>query len=127
MQLCSFLYRMVFAMDGNYSLHKKTKEGDADDVALAEGQNFFVPKSLIEPHLEAAKNKPKRRQAAKAHNSGATDADGHTKSNKGQDRATRQGTGKGMTKGKGKARDGEDRDDEDDDPVGTTMSIPNFD
>ncbi len=74
MQLCSFLYCMVFAMDGNYSLHKKTKEGDADDVALAEGQNFFVPKSLIEPHLEAAKNKPKHRQAAKAHTSGTTDA-----------------------------------------------------
>ncbi|KAI0702190.1 hypothetical protein C8Q76DRAFT_566227, partial [Earliella scabrosa] len=38
-----YLYRIVFAMDGNYSLRKKTKEGDADNVALSEGQGVFVP------------------------------------------------------------------------------------
>ena len=40
-----YLYRIVFSMDGNFSLQKKTKQDDNDDTALCEGKGFFIPHS----------------------------------------------------------------------------------
>lgn len=84
-------------MDGNYSLHKKKKEGDTDDVALAEGESFFVPNKLIQPHLDSAKNQPKRRGRAGGKN---------------------KGNSKGKAKEGGEQEDGdEDKDKDKDSPV----------
>lgn len=69
-------------MDGNYSLHKKTKRDDKDDTALSEGQGFFVPHHDIKPYLDrqyaqnAQKSDPKggKRKRKGQHGSQVHDA-----------------------------------------------------
>lgn len=47
-----YLYRIVLSVDGNHSLHKKTKPGDTNDIALSHKQGFFVPDEEVAPYME---------------------------------------------------------------------------
>ncbi|EIW63087.1 uncharacterized protein TRAVEDRAFT_83518, partial [Trametes versicolor FP-101664 SS1] len=47
-----YLYRIIFCADGNYSLQKKTKQGDPNDIALSTGQGFFIPHSKMYADLD---------------------------------------------------------------------------
>ena len=89
-------------MDGNYSLHKKSKGDDPEDTALCEDQGVFVPESEVKRHMEQAKQEKKKNKKKKG-----------------------KGKGKGKTKGKTTVEDYVDTDDSDreDDPVCTLFRV----
>ncbi|KAI0352177.1 hypothetical protein OH77DRAFT_1460988 [Trametes cingulata] len=82
-----YIYRLILCADGNYSLQKKTKPDDAADVALSDGQGFFIPHSKMYDELTKKYN-----------------------ANKGTGK--RKGPGKGKSKGKGKESVNDDEDED---------------
>ncbi len=42
---------MLYGTDGNHSLYKKTKNDDADDHSLAEGNSYIIDHSKMFPYL----------------------------------------------------------------------------
>ncbi|KAJ3014547.1 hypothetical protein NUW54_g1280 [Trametes sanguinea] len=47
-----YIYRMVLSADGNHSLHKKTKPGDKNDVALSHRHGYFIPHETVASYLQ---------------------------------------------------------------------------
>ncbi len=50
--MARYLYRIIFCADGNYSLQKKTKHGDPNNIALSTGQGFFIAHSKMYADLD---------------------------------------------------------------------------
>ena len=47
-----YLYHILLGIDGNHSLHKKSKRDDPRDVSLAPGQVFFIDHSTMKDALK---------------------------------------------------------------------------
>ncbi|KAH9852429.1 hypothetical protein C2E23DRAFT_730568 [Lenzites betulinus] len=47
-----YLYRIIFSADGNYSLQRKSKLADEEDIALTTGEAFFVPEDGLREHVQ---------------------------------------------------------------------------
>ncbi|KAH9858371.1 hypothetical protein C2E23DRAFT_718713 [Lenzites betulinus] len=46
-----YIHRIILSADGNYSLQKKTKPGDEQDIALTMGEAFFVRDDIMREAL----------------------------------------------------------------------------